>query len=728
MKRAIGWAMLGVVWTVGWVRAQGLGSFLITVRDEESAAQILNGTTVEVKGRLGQAKDVWVEIQYGGLNSGELAAAGLTGSADFQFAEAPPVPAVLNPGERVALRLRYQPSSGARTLAQVAVTARELPPQGSGQQPGGFGQILVGLRGAVPDVKLAYALSTDGNVLPLANGGVVRIAKAPLGGVTLATVYVINQGTAAAKLEAVQLEGAAEFALNQLPLLPLDVGAGQSVQFRVRYEPKDLAAHAAELRVTVDGQTVAARMEGAPVGAKWAYMVASGFGVQEGTAVEAGGVVEFGEVEIGRKKRIWVRVRNEGNDEGVLAGVAVSGEGFAVVDPPLLQTPVKAGGEVWFGLSVAGVEAGRQTGRLRVGADTFVLSAMAVGAMLEYSYVAGGAKVVANGGQVLMPAAAIGQTTAAAFVVENRGNRAATIDAIAVSGAGKAFRAVGVPALPLVLEPDGRAEFRIEFTPVVPGLNTAVLGVGTAFFNLAGNAAALPDLPGYRFEGTGGVVAPMTQPAVGLTLLSAYPVTLRGSVTMTVDAATFGADPAVQFSTGGRTVNFTIPAGQTRAVFTNGSTSVRLQTGTAAGRIVLAPSFVTDGGIVLTPERPEVLEMTVPEQAPVVLAARVEAGLTAVNVVVTGYTTTRSLTKLDVTVKRRGGKTETFSFDVAQAAQLWFGTAASLSYGGLFSATAPFSVTGSQDDRAKLLEELESVTVKVTNERGTSAEFTAPAG
>jgi hypothetical protein len=153
-----------------------------------------------------------------------------------------------------------------------------------------------------------------------------------------------------------------------------------------------------------------------------------------------------------------------------------------------------------------------------------------------------------------------------------------------------------------------------------------------------------------------------------------------------------------------------------------------MQTGTAAGRIVLAPSFVTDGGIVVTPERPEVLEMTVPEQAPVVLAARVEASLSAVNVVVTGYTTTRSLTKMEVTIRRKGGKTETFSFDVAQAAQLWFGTAGSLSYGGLFSATAPFGVIGSQDDRTKLLEELESVTVKVTNERGTSAEFTAPAG
>ena len=215
----------------------------------------------------------------------------------------------------------------------------------------------------------------------------------------------------------------------------------------------------------------------------------------------------------------------------------------------------------------------------------------------------------------------------------------------------------------------------------------------------------------------------MTQPAVGLSLTRAYPVTLRGTLTMVVDSASFGADPAVQFSTGGRAVSFTIPAGETRAVFANGSTSIRLQTGTAAGRIVLTPSFVTDGGVVLTPERPAVLELAVPEQAPVVLAARLEASLAAVNVVVTGYSTTRSLTKMEVTIRRRTGKSETFSFDVAAASQLWFGSPGSLNYGGLFSATAPFTVTGSTEDRNKLLEELEGVSVRLSNERGTSAQF-----
>jgi hypothetical protein len=95
-------------------------------------------------------------------------------------------------------------------------------------------------------------------------------------------------------------------------------------------------------------------------------------------------------------------------------------------------------------------------------------------------------------------------------------------------------------------------------------------------------------------------------------------------------------------------------------------------------------------------------------------------------VTVTGYTTTRNLTKVEVTVRRKSGKSEAFSFDVAQAAQLWFGSAASLSSGGLFSAAVPFGVSGTVDERARLLADLEGVTVKVSNERGTSAEISAP--
>jgi hypothetical protein len=722
MKRT-GGLLAWVVLAAGMAWGQGI---LITVREGEITRQIANGTTVEFAGKVGEGKDIFVELQYLGAFRAELGEASLTGSGDFRLMGVAPTPRVLQPREKVVFEVRFEPSSSRRSLAQLGLLVRELPPPDSNLLPGAYGLLSVGFTGTAPELKYAFVLATDGNVQPLTDGGLIRIAKAPVNQATFATVLVFNEGTAAGKLESVQMEGAAELSLNQVPLMPVTLGAGQGVQFRIRYEPEDVGEHTATLRLEGEGRAVSARVEGASQGPKWAYEVLPDLAGDAVDRLMPDGVVDLGEVELGKRKRVWVRVRNTGNEEGVVAGVAVSGLGFALVDPPLAQTPVRVGGELWFGVQATGVQAGRQTGRLRVGADTFLLTAFGFGPVLEYSYQAGGVVALESGGQVAVPAAAIGQTTAAMFVIRNTGNRPATIGSIGVSGAGSPFQLANVPALPLVIEPDGQAEFRIEFTPRLPGLNTAVLNVGAVFFNLTGTAAALPELPGYRWEGASGVVAPFTQTSVGLTLQSAYPLPLRGTVVMTVDSSNFGADAAVQFSTGGRSVSFVIPAGQTRAVFSNGSTTIRLQTGTAAGRIVLTPSFVAEGGIDRTPERPVVLELTVPEQAPVLLAARVEAGLTALNVTVTGYTTTRNLTKVEVTVRRKSGRTETFSFDVAQAAQLWFGSAASLSTGGLFSATVPFGVSGTAEERARLLADLEGVTVRVSNERGTSAEISAP--
>lgn len=717
--RAAGLALFaGLAW--------GQGSFLITVRDADAARQVPNGATVELAGRIGESKDVSVEILYAGSTRGELGSLTLTGSQDFALAAPSPAPVVLTPGQRALIQLRFRPSTGARTLAQLGVTARELPPEGSSALPGSFGLLLVGLNGTAPELKYAYALGVDGNVQALSDGGLIRITKAPVNAASLATVIVYNAGSAPAKFESASLEGAAELDLVQVPLLPLTIVPGQSAQFRIRYQPKELAVHEATLRMSGEGQTVTVRVEAVAQGPKWVYTLAPEPGAEDGAPFAPDGVVDLGEIELGRRKRAWIRVRNEGNDDGVIAGVAISGEGYGLLDPPLAQTPVKVGGEIWFGVSLMATQPGRQTGRLRIGADTFVLSASVFGALLEYSYRTGTAVVVQTGGLVVLPAAAVGQTTAVQFVVENRGNRAAEIATISLSGSGKAFQLAGLPALPARLEPDDRLEFQIRFTPLLPGANTDVLSVGTALFNLAGSAAALPELPAYRFEGPSGTVAPMTQTSVGLTLQTAYPVTLRGTLTMVVDSTGFGADPAVQFSTGGRVVSFTIPAGQTQAVFPNGTTRIRFQTGTAAGRIILTPSFVADGGIDRTPPTPAQLELTVPEQAPVVLAARLEASLTSLNVVVTGYTTPRNLTKLEVTVRRKNGRADAFAFDVSSASALWFGSAGSLSYGGLFTATAPFTILGSANDRTKLLEELEGVTVKVSNSSGTGTEYSAP--
>ena len=69
------------------------------------------------------------------------------------------------------------------------------------------------------------------------------------------------------------------------------------------------------------------------------------------------------------------------------------------------------------------------------------------------------------------------------------------------------------------------------------------------------------------------------------------PVPVSGRMTLTFAGSI--DDPAIQFEGGGRTVNFTIPANSTQAVFAGNATSSSFQTGTIAGTITL--EAVADG-------------------------------------------------------------------------------------------------------------------------------------
>src|SRR5205823_6180639 len=104
-------------------------------------------------------------------------------------------------------------------------------------------------------------------------------------------------------------------------------------------------------------------------------------------------------------------------------------------------------------------------------------------------------------------------------------------------------------------------------------------------------------LPSYQFQGPSGTQQPAQQPSIGLTLASPYPLALQGTLKLSFVSAVFTDDPAIQFASGGRTVNFTISANSTRAQFISNATSMPLQIGTTAGTIVITPSFSTAASI-----------------------------------------------------------------------------------------------------------------------------------
>jgi hypothetical protein len=214
---------------------------------------------------------------------------------------------------------------------------------------------------------------------------------------------------------------------------------------------------------------------------------------------------------------------------------------------------------------------------------------------------------------------------------------------------------------------------------------------------------------------------------VTLTLSKGYSLDLTGTLKLTTQGD-FGTDPSVQFATGGRTVNFTIPANTTSANFAGQGTEVLLQTGTVAETVTLTPAFATAGGVDVTPGSPTVLQFTVPSAAPVLLQGSV-ANPTAnsFDLVLVGYSTTRSLTTLNVTFTAAPGFTINTSvppIDVSQSSSAWFQSLASAAFGGQFQITMPFVLTGPVKTGQTLIQSIASVSATVSNSTGTSNQLT----
>src|SRR5439155_16211732 len=96
------------------------------------------------------------------------------------------------------------------------------------------------------------------------------------------------------------------------------------------------------------------------------------------------------------------------------------------------------------------------------------------------------------------------------------------------------------------------------------------------------------------------------------------------------------ADGTIQFSTGGKTANFTIPAGSTSVEFPGGP--LALQTGTVAGTILLTARLQSNGSD-LTPTPVSIQSIRVEPAAPTITSARFSRTADSIQVQITGYCT-----------------------------------------------------------------------------------------
>jgi hypothetical protein len=650
-----------------------------------------------------------VAIANQGNGTGSLRSVSVSG-VPFQLLGLPVLPANVDPGQTVRFNVSFNPTQLGSFTGTLRIELDNLT-------------INAGLEGSTsnPEFSFAYIDPATNNVVPLAQDGTLTFPATVVDSSTNFAVLVRNQGVGTGFLNSAAISGAA-FQLTDLPTLPLTIAPGTTVRLGVRFTPRTRELQTGSIAFDVGTTVLRVSLAGSGVAGEFSYEAAAPG--EDPVRLPPNSELSFS-TSTGQTVSKMIRVTNIGNTERQIPAISITGPGFQLANLPFLPVTLPVNGSESFFVTFSPTQADNVRGRLRVGNETFELSGTGIAPRLEFAYInEAGTIAVSENGTIILTSARVGESSRVEVSVQNTGTSAVTISRIEVVPANGIYTVEGSPALPLNLEPGSGLRFGMRFAPNNVGALPAVLRINNSDFNLSGTGRQPVPIPEYRVTGPTGVQSPLQQPAVGLTLASPYSLPLRGTLNLTFSSDVFTTNPAVQFASGGRSVAFTIPAGATQATFDNGSSEIRLQTGTVAGSIQVAPTFATTAGLDVTPTTATPLSMTVSREAPRLLTADISArGLNSLTLQVNGFTTTRTLRSVEVQIVPRDDAeftTTVLRFNVESSTLAWFQTPPSEAFGGLFSLTIPltFSRDSSTED---LIRYVQSLNVTATNEVGTSS-------
>jgi hypothetical protein len=225
-------------------------------------------------------------------------------------------------------------------------------------------------------------------------------------------------------------------------------------------------------------------------------------------------------------------------------------------------------------------------------------------------------------------------------------------------------------------------------------------------FSISINPVVLPPVVIGGLPDTPQPAQPIT---VNMALTAGYPVDITGEVTATFqpDAVAPADDPAIQFSTGGRSAPFTIPANSTDVV-----QIAALQTGTVSGVIKLSFALQA-GGATVNLDR----TITIHRSVPTIQSVKLVRTSTGMEIHVQGFSPPRELTEADITFTAAPGatlQTTSLTESLTSVATKWYQSTASDAFGSQFILVLPFTASQGSVDAVG------SASVKLKNSQGTS--------
>ena len=720
------------VFAAGLASAQNINFNLFGTSNGQSY-NLQNDQAVTFSTTVGTTQVLTVKATYTGNTQATIVQLPqMTGSTEFTEMSSLTLGEVFTPGQSFTFTITYSPTNSAQAQAEFSVLYTE--PTGPGGAAAENG-ILLPLVGTAPNFVLFYVLQSNGNAVPISSGGTIPFGNVQLNTTSEANLEVLNTGSGTGYIIGITGPPAGSpFMLDNLPpatpQVPFGLASGSTLPLLIEYTPTAAETDKAQIVITyLGGATATINLLGNGITSTFTYTVVQG---GKSTTVAPNGTITFVGANVGSTSGLILQVKNTGTATGTISSVGTSGPPFTLTNPVVTPATLTPGETFSVPLTFTATTVGPQTGELAVGNAFFNLDASGLGPNLTYSYKSNGTTTPVNpatGGVVFFNPIAVGQSESIPFTITNSGTLPATVSLIGTSPANGPF-SVSPPALPTVLAAGKTLSFPVTFAPTVNGISTGdSLIVNSTSIPLAGNATPPQALPSYTITGPSGNVSPSTSENIGLTLSKGYSLDLTGTLAITTKGA-YGSDPAVEFDTGSRTANFTIPANTTSADFEGQGSEIPLQTGTVAETVTLTPTFTTTGGLDVTPDSPATLQFSIPAAAPVLQTAQVGNETTnSFELVVTGYSTTRSLSALNVTFTPAKGfnlQTTTTSIPLGQASTAWFGSEASEQFGGLFSITMPFVLQGTVPKGDTLIQTIATVTATVSNSIGTSNSQSAP--
>ena len=228
------------------------------------------------------------------------------GSTAFTAKIAGTLPLTLNPGDSFSIAVTFSPTSTAQSNAQLNLPYVEtVPPTATNTNT----ITLVASRHG-PSFVLSYVLQTNPNVVPLQSGGTIPFPPTLVGTTAQAALSITNTGSGPGSVTGITISPGA-FILQEVPLLPATVTAGQTLTVLVLFQPTAVGTNTGQVTITfASGAPVTINLTGSGSSPSLTYQLLD---TNPPTTVSPGGTITLPNATLGQTTSVTLRVLNSGN-------------------------------------------------------------------------------------------------------------------------------------------------------------------------------------------------------------------------------------------------------------------------------------------------------------------------------------------------------------------------------------------------------------------------------